>query len=279
MERDLTELQVARHYAQSDLERTVLDALVASGKELDRLAASDLAPVDEFHIGGREATSALAEQMEIAPGSNLLDIGCGLGGASRFFAEAYGCRVAGVDLTEDYVRTAETLARRVGLAGRVRYRQGSALALPFAPKTFDGAYMMHVGMNIEDKPALFAEARRVLKPGGVFAVYDVMRTGEGELRFPLPFAASPKTSFVACPAEYRRALAAAGFEIGKERDRGAFAIEFYQRVQARAAEAGGAAPLGTHLLMGTDAAQKLANVTSGLDQGLIAPIELICRAR
>ena len=123
--------------------------------------------------------------------------------------------MTGIDLTEDYVRTAEALARRVGLAGRVRYRQGSALALPFARGTFDGAYMMHVGMNIEDKPALFAEARRVLKPGGVFAVYDVMRTGEGELRFPLPFAATPETSFVARPAEYRRALAAAGFEIAR----------------------------------------------------------------
>jgi ubiquinone/menaquinone biosynthesis C-methylase UbiE len=279
MERDLIELQVARHYAQSDLERTVLDALVASGKELDRLTASDLAPVDEFHIGGREATSALAEQMAIAPGSHLLDIGCGIGGASRFRAEAYGCRVTGVDLTEDYVRTAEALARRIGLAGRARDRQASALALPFAPGTFDGAYMMHVGMNVEDKPALFAEARRVLKPGGVFAIYDVMQTGEGELRFPLPFAASPETSFVASPAEYRRALAAAGFEIGKERDRRAFAIDFFQRVQARVAEAGGAAPLGTHLLMGTNAPQKLANVTSGLDQGLIAPIELICRVR
>ena len=95
---------------------------------------------------------------------HLLDIGCGIGGPSRFFATERNCRVTGIDLTEDYVRTAEALAQRVGLADRVSYRQASALALPFEAGPFDGAYMMHVGMNIEDKPALFTEVRRVLKP-------------------------------------------------------------------------------------------------------------------
>jgi ubiquinone/menaquinone biosynthesis C-methylase UbiE len=273
------ELQVARHYGRSDLERAILDALVASGRDPDRLVPSDLAPVDEFHTGGREATIALAMQMAIAAGSDLLDIGCGIGGASRFFAEAYGCRVTGIDLTADFVRTAEALARRVGLGDRVSYRQGSALALPFAPGAFDGAYVMHVGMNVEDKPALFAEARRVLKDGAVFAVYDVMRAAPGELSFPVHWATGPETSFLATPREYRRALAGAGFEICQERDRSAFAVEFFRQVVARAAEAGGPPPLGTHLLIGPDAPQKLANVMCNLDQGLIAPVEIVCRAR
>jgi len=274
-----TEERVARHYARSDLEQTILDALVASGKDLDRLVPVDLAPVDEFHTGGREATIALAAQIDPTPDMHLLDIGCGIGGASRFFAEEHGCRVTGVDLTPDYVRTAEALARRVGLGARVSYRQASALALPFEPGTFDGAYMMHVGMNIEDKPALFAEARRVLKTGGLFAIYDVMRTGEGELSFPVHWAASSQTSFVARPQDYRGALEAAGFEIGKERDRRAFARDFFRRVAARAAEGGGPPPLGIHLLMKSDVPQKLANVMRNLEQGLISPVELICRAR
>jgi ubiquinone/menaquinone biosynthesis C-methylase UbiE len=273
------ELRVARHYARSGLEQMILGALVASGKDLDGLVPDDLAPIDEFHTGGRDATVALAAQMAIAPGSDLLDIGCGIGGSSRFIAEAYGCRVTGIDLTEEFVRTAEALARRVGLGDRVSYRQSSALALPFAPATFDGAYAMHVGMNVEDKPALFAEARRALKQGGVFAIYDVMRTRAGDLSFPVHWAAGPETSFVASPAEYRRALAAAGFEICKERDRHAFAVEFFRQVVARTAEAGGPPPLGTHLLIGADAPQKLANVMRNLGQGLIAPFELICRAR
>jgi ubiquinone/menaquinone biosynthesis C-methylase UbiE len=276
---DSIEQKVARHYARDNLEETILAALVASGKDPDRLATSDLAPVDEFHTGGREATIEFAAQMDLAPGMHLLDIGCGIGGASRFVAETYGCRVTGIDLTEDFVRTADALARRVGLQARVSYRQGSALALPFPPATFDGAYMMHVGMNIEDKPALFRQVHGVLKAGGVFAIYDVLQIGVGALSFPLPCADTAETCFVATPTDYRRALEGAGFEIRKERDRYAFAVEFFRRVQASLAEGGGPPPLGIHLLMGEDAPQKLGAVVDNLDRGVIAPVEIICRRR
>src|SRR5947207_7923149 len=77
------EQSVARHYTHGSLEPAILEALKAAGKDLDRLALSDLAPVDEFHIGGRQATADLAAQVEFGAGLHLLDIGCGLGGASR----------------------------------------------------------------------------------------------------------------------------------------------------------------------------------------------------
>ena len=273
------EERVARHYARSDLERAILDALVASGKDPARLEPRDLAPVDEFHAGGRQATIELAAQMEIAPGMHLLDIGCGIGGACRFFAAERGCRVTGIDLTAEYVDTAAALSARVGLASQVSYRQASALALPFEPAAFDGAYMIHVGMNVEDKPALFAEIRRVLKAGGIFGIYDMMRTGVGALSFPLPWAATAETSFVVSAAEYCEALQAAGVDVVKERDRGAFARDFFRQAMARAAEAGGPPPLGIHILMKSDASRKLANILNDIEQGVIAPVELVCRAR
>lgn len=272
------ERRVALHYGRSDLEGAIIEALIASGKDPDRLAPDDLAPVDEFHAGGRQATVEFATQVEFAPDMHILDVGCGIGGPSRFFA-ARGCRVTGIDLTADYVRTAEKLARRVGLAERITYRQASALALPFAAGAFDGAYMMHVGMNIEDKPRLFAEVRRVLKPGAAFAIYDIMRTGDGPLSFPVHWAATPETSFVVSAAAYRQALEAAGFEVAKERDRREFAREFFRQVVARNTEMGGPPPLGIHLLMKTDVPQKVANVISNLENGLIAPVELVSRAR
>jgi 2-polyprenyl-3-methyl-5-hydroxy-6-metoxy-1,4-benzoquinol methylase len=154
----------AGHYAQPELEKTILGALAAAGKDVDRLTTGDLAPIDEFHTGGREATAEFAAQLGLRPDMHILDIGCGIGGSARFLAERYGCRVTGIDITDDYVRTAEALARRVGLADRVVYRRASALALPFEPGTFDGATMMHVGMNIEDKPALFARSRSRIPP-------------------------------------------------------------------------------------------------------------------
>lgn len=273
------EQRVTRHYARDDLERVILDALVEAGRDPERLTADDLAPVDEFHTGGRQATVDFAARMGLAPGMHLLDIGCGIGGPSRYVAGAYGCRITGIDLTEDYVRTADALARRVGLAGRVDYRQASALALPFAAGTFDGAYMMHVGMNIEDKPTLFAEVRRVLKTGAVFAIYDIMRRDGGELSFPVHWAAAAETSFVATAAQYRRALEAAAFAVREERDRSDFAQAFFREAQARAARGGGPPPLGIHILMKEDVEQKLANVVRNLERRLIAPTELICEAR
>jgi ubiquinone/menaquinone biosynthesis C-methylase UbiE len=271
------EESVAQHYAHGTLEGTIFAALAASGKDLDRLAPADLAPVDEFHIGGREATIDFAAELGVEPGLNLLDIGSGLGGASRYFAHERGCHVTGIDLTEEYVRLAKALAKRVGLEDQVSYQHGSALALPFAPGSFDGAYMLHVGMNISDKARLFAEVRRVLKPGGVFGIYDVMReNGAGDLSFPVPWAASPDTSFVESAATYRSLLASAGFAVQKERGRRELAIEFFRRM--RAAQGGGPPPLGLHILMGASAPQKFANMIENVERGLVAPTEMVSRA-
>jgi ubiquinone/menaquinone biosynthesis C-methylase UbiE len=190
---------IAGHYAQGGVERAILDALVRMGKDPERLDAAELGPVDEFHLGGRPATAELAAQLELRPGMELLDIGSGLGGPARHIASAHGCRVTGIDLTEEYVAVARSLSRRTGLDGQVRFEQGSALALPFADAGFDGAYMIHVGMNIADKPALMRGVARVLRPGGFFAIYDVMRVGPGELAFPVPWASQPATSFVETP--------------------------------------------------------------------------------
>lgn len=270
---------VAQHYTHGSLEQAIFGALAASGRDLDHLVPADLAPVDEFHIGGRQATIDFAAELEIKPGLHLLDIGCGLGGASRYFAHERGCRVTGIDLTEEYVRVAEGLAKRVGLENQVSYRRGSALALPFASRSFDGAYMLHVGMNIQDKPRLFAEARRALRPGGIFGIYDVTReSGEGDLSFPVPWASSPDTSFVESAVAYRGLLESAGFAVQKERNRREFAIEFFRQMRARAAQGGVLPPSAYTILMGASAPQKVANMMDNLERGLIAPTEIVSRA-
>jgi SAM-dependent methyltransferase len=273
-----TEARVAGHYTRGGgLEAAILRALADAGKDLERLAPEDLAPLEEFHTGGRQATIDLAARMGLRLGMHLLDVGCGIGGSARHLARAHGCRVTGIDLTEEYVAVAEALTRRVGLHGAISFRRGSALALPFADASFDGAYMLHVGMNVPDKGALFAGVRRVLRPGGVFAVYDIMRLKPGALDFPLPWASAPEVSFVEEPAAYRRALEVAGFAVEAERERREFGLTALSATLEALARSGLPA-LGTHLLMGEEFPRKIANQAAALERGAVGPVEVIARA-
>jgi ubiquinone/menaquinone biosynthesis C-methylase UbiE len=275
---NLVEEQVAQHYAHGALERTLLEALKAAGKNPNKLDLADLEPFDEFHAGGREATVEFGSQMGLGRGSYVLDVGCGVGGPARYFAQALGWRVAGVDLTREFVEVATALSKRAGMDGSVSFHQASAVATPFEDRTFDGAYTIHVGMNIEDKASLFREVRRVLKPGGTFGIFDIMREEAGLLTFPLPWARTKDTSFVESAETYREFLRGAGFQVEKERNRRAFAVEYFQKVQARAAANGGKPPaLGLHLLVGQEWPQRIQDFIADLGRGLVAPVEMICR--
>jgi SAM-dependent methyltransferase len=271
------ETSVIAHYQHGMLEDALLKGLAAAGKDIDKLSPDDLAPVDEFHIGGRQATKDFAAAFAPAAESHWLDIGSGIGGPSRFLALHYRCRVTGIDLSEEFVVTARSLARRVGLEGQVAYRQASALELPFPDNSFDGAYMQHVGMNIAAKAKLFHEVHRVLKPDGLFAIYDVMRTDEGPFRYPVPWSSGAESNFLETPSTYRALLSADGFELVKERNRGQFALEVYRARMAGLSGRSGPPPLSTALLMGATAPQKVANMMAMLERGVIAPVEMICR--
>lgn len=270
------EQQVASHYARGSLQQAIVDGLKAMGRDGGPIRLEDLAGVDEFHMGGHQATVELADGLGLDGGMHLLDVGSGIGGPARYFAHRFGCRVTGIDLTPDYVSAAQWLTQQVGLGDRVAFQAGSALDMPFEDGQFDAATLIHVGMNIEDKARLFAELHRLVKPGGCFGLYDVMRAGDGDIAFPVPWADSEATSFLARPADYRQGLAAAGFEVATQRNQAALAIAFFERLRARMAEQG-PPPLGLHVLMGPEAGGKLANMIAQVQAGRIAPIEMICR--
>lgn len=272
------EEEVVRHWSHGSLEQAIRDGLAAMGRDLDSVQPEDLAALDELHMGGHEATIHFAERMAPGPSMTFLDIGSGLGGPARFFARQYGCTVVGVDLTPEYVAVAGTLTRLVGLGDRVTFHVGSATELPFDNGSFDAATLVHVGMNVPDKEQLCVEAARVLKPGAVFGVYEIMQTGKGELIFPVAWADTAATSFLADPATHRQALTAAGFEVVAEEDRRQPALEFFHRMKARFAESG-PPPLGLHTHMGPEAPRKVANMIANLERGMVAPVEMICRRR
>jgi SAM-dependent methyltransferase len=244
------------------------------GKSPETVNLDDLGPVDEFHIGGRIATEAFMDQLDITADDHVLDVGCGLGGASRFAAQRYGCRVTGIDLTDEYVETGTELTAWVGLDNLITLEVGDATATPYPSGAFDVGCMMHVGMNIADKRSLAMELFRVLRPGGRLGIYDVMRVGGGALQFPVPWAPNPEESVVSFLEEYKMSLEETGFRVVSESDRSEFALDFFSQLQARARDAE-SSPLGLHILMGDSAREKVGNMIENVRLRRVAPVEII----
>jgi ubiquinone/menaquinone biosynthesis C-methylase UbiE len=161
-----------------------------------------------------------------------------------------------------------------GMEDRVRFEVGSAVALPFPDASFDLALLLHVGMNVPDKAALFREARRVLRDGGTFAVYEVMRMGDGDLAFPVPWAETADLSALETPQTYRIVATAAEFTLREEENRREVALDFFSRLQAQTAS-GEPPPLGLHNLMGPTVKEKVANMIAAVRAGTIAPVQMI----
>ncbi|MEN8170117.1 MAG: class I SAM-dependent methyltransferase [Pseudomonadota bacterium] len=269
------EQTVSEHYSNGNLLDTIQAALPKLGKTVDNITVEDLGPVDEFHIGGRLATDNLLGQLNFSEHDHILDVGCGLGGASRFIANKYNNHVTGIDLTQEYIDTGKVLSSWVGLDKKVTLHQGSALSMPFKDATFDGALMLHVGMNIENKAQLFSEVYRVLRPGAFFGVYDVMLNIDGEMVFPVPWATENSTSKLATPDQYEKALTEAGFKISANNNRRDFSLEFFKQLRAKTEANGGPPPLGLHTLMQASTPIKIKNMIDNIEADLIAPSEII----
>lgn len=268
---------VANHYTHGSLVEALLQGIQALGKTTETVNIDDLGPVDEFHIGGRAATEHFLDQLNIDASHHVLDVGCGLGGASRFAADKYGCHVTGVDLTQEYVATGNDICTWLGLDEKISLEQGNALSLSHPAGTFERAFMLHVGMNIPDKTTLARELHRVCRAGGRIGIYDVMRVGEGDLIFPVPWATEPQGSAVDSVATYRSALESAGFQIVSERNRRGFALDFFAQLQSRASSAEGPPPLGLHILMGRTAPEKIQNMIENISRKIIAPVEIVAK--
>ena len=261
------------HYRNGDLLGRVVEAIDASGLSTESLTVDDLALFDEFHVGGRAMTARICARLEIAGGHRVLDIGSGVGGPARHIAATTGARVLGVDLTPDFVEVATSLTLWTGLSDTVRFEVGDVQDLDLEGGSFDRATLFHVGMNVSDKTALFAAVHRLLKPGGRFAVYDIMRVGDGDIAYPMPWAADASMSFVSTPDSYASAALDAGFGIFHQLDHRQNAMAFFEAQQERQAETGGPPPLGLQLVMGETTQQKLSHLVAAISTGVLAPVE------
>ena len=208
--------------------------LVALGKQDPRAIASGLgytqSEIDAVPEGanlglGCGNPGAFAS---LRPGEVVVDLGAGAGFDALLAAQAVGPegRVIGVDMTPEMLEKARTNAVKAGLAGRVEFREGIIEALPIVDGSADVVISNCVINLSPDKPRVFREAFRVLKPGGRLAVSDIV------LSAPLPAAvAEIAAAWVGCIAgamlesDYLAAIEAAGFE-GVRTTRTSYAAAF-----------------------------------------------------
>jgi MPBQ/MSBQ methyltransferase len=265
---------IQTHYTRSDLGNLILAALEKAGKDVNRLTPEDLAPVDEFHIRGRAATLELARTAGLDSTKRVLDVGSGVGGTSRCLAKEFGCRVTGIDLTDEYCRAAAMLCAKIGLTDLVDYRQGDATHLPFDDGTFDVVWTEHVAMNIPDKSRLYSEMHRVLKPGGTLAIYDILAGPSGPVLFPVPWARTPDTSFLVRPEELRKLLEDAGFTVSDWSDTTEGARAWFVSLAEKIRKEG-LPPLGFHVLLGADFQVMAQNQRRNLEERRIVLAQII----
>lgn len=267
---------IQTHYTRTDLGNAILAALEKAGRDTHRLSPEDLAPVDEFHIRGRAATLELARAVGLDSKKRVLDVGSGIGGTSRCLAKEFGCRVTGIDLTDEYCRTAAMLSAKIGLADLVEYRQGDATNLPFDDASFDVVWTEHVAMNIPDKPRLYREMHRVLKPGGTLAIYDILAGPTGPVLFPVPWARTPDTSFLVQPDELRKLLEGAGFNVSDWSDTTDAARAWFVSLAEKIRKEG-LPPLGFHVLLGPDFQAMAQNQRRNLEEGRIVLAQVVAK--
>lgn len=260
---------VRDHYRAAGLTERLKMALTSLGLGQSDLplAPRQLAALDQFHTRGLAATEELGKLAGIIPGMSVLDVGCGIGGPARLLAETYGCRVTGIDLSEPFIEAARYLTERTGQSGQVSFRSASALALPFADGAFDMALLQHVAMNILDRELLYREIRRVLKPGGRFATFDVVAK-TGEPIYPVPWARTPATSFLLTAEQTREAIIAAGFHPLAWLDD----TEAAKAWIAKLRESGPPPMPNLGLVMGPDFAQFVQNLGRNLMEGRVGVV-------
>lgn len=267
---------IADHWGRGDIYGLIVSALHKMSKPLESLTVEDLAPVDHFHARGLPATVELADRLPIKAGQHIVDIGCGLGGPARYMAKRFQCNVSGLDITESFVEVANKLTLLLRMEQQVKIEHGDGQRLPYPDSAFDGAYTQHVTMNVADRPAFFAEAYRVLKPGASFALTEHGLGPTGNPHYPLPWSSDGSGAHLVTPSETRAILEEAGFEAIVVEDTGPKYLATYKKAIEKA-EKGALPPLGIHLLMGETALQKARNAAKNIEEGRTHPIQLICR--
>ncbi len=256
---------IENHYLKEELYEDILNRLKEQDIDVNEVKRSDIAGADEFHVRGAAVSKELAESINLE-GATVLDVGCGLGGPCRMLADKYNCQATGIDLSNEYIRTAKELSKLVRLDSKTSFVQGDATSLPFDDNTFDVVWTQHVQMNIPDKEKLYSEISRVLKPGGHFLYYDILKKADGEVNYPMPWASTPDMSFLFKETDMNVFLTQFGLTREQSNDQTQAGIDFFNTLVAKLKEFG-PPKMGLNVLMGETTKPKLMNLLGHLKSG------------
>lgn len=268
----MTDVAIAQ---EENLQTRIAQALTAQGKTTDALVLEDLAGVDEIHIGGLETIRPIVGSLGVGSGDVTLDLGSGLGGPARFVARETGSRVVGVDLSADTTLAGNELSGWVGADEMVQLEVADVCHVPHKSESFDAVLSVHVHMFLQAPAQMFAEAFRLLKPGGRFVVLDPVRRGDGGLHYPVPWASDADADNILRETELKTLAATTGFRPHTRSDFSALAIDWFGATFARISEMGGPPPLGLHLVMGPDFPTFALNAFQNLQEEKIALLHLV----
>ena len=213
---DAPERVVSAHYTKADLGAAILAAVRERGGDPEHPTFEDLAPFDHYHGGSRPATLALLRLADPPRGARVLDVGGGIGGPARTLARDLDCHVTVLDTTPAFCEAGAMLTERTGLADRVAFQHGSALAMPFADGSFDLAWMQYVGITSPTRAVSSRKSPACCVP---VAGSRSRRSSRGRRNPPTTDAlgGDGRESSLPTEAELRDALAATGLrEIARE---------------------------------------------------------------
>jgi 2-polyprenyl-3-methyl-5-hydroxy-6-metoxy-1,4-benzoquinol methylase len=259
---------VVNHYTRNNLMERIRLALKGAGHDPDSPTVEMLSELDHLHGGGFTTTEVQAELAEIPRECHVLDAGCGIGGPSRYLASSHGCTMEAIDLTPEYVDVAGQLNELTGLNDKISLAVGSVTELPHNSERFDVVLCQNVTMNVADKEAMFKEAFRVLKPGGIYTISHLAEGPNAPPIYPLPWALTPEVSFLETPEKIFDILSLAGF------------VSIEDRVgHARSKPGGGPQPgtIGAVPAMGDDMPERTGNSAQSIQEGRLTPIMVVAR--